>query len=71
MFFFGSSIQSILVHPNQSLLYFLPPPPLSSVQGLDLPINTFSCTVGLKLSQANYYIKSSLAAAALCKEARS
>ena len=41
----------------------------SSVQGLDLPINTFSCTVGLKLSQANYYIKSSLAAAALCKEA--
>eukprot|EP00904_Undaria_pinnatifida_P010967 jgi/Undpi1/6/HiC_scaffold_1.g00006.m1 len=36
--------------------------------GLDLPINTFSCTVGLKLSQANYYIKSSAAAAALCKE---
>ncbi|CAM9943752.1 unnamed protein product, partial [Sphacelaria rigidula] len=36
--------------------------------GLDFPINTFSCTVGLKLSQANYYIKSSLAAAALCKE---
>lgn len=39
--------------------------------GLDFPINTFSCTVGLKLSQANYYIKSSLAAAALCKEVRS
>ncbi|CAM9407632.1 unnamed protein product [Ectocarpus sp. 13 AM-2016] len=39
------------------------------VNGLDLPINTFSCTVGLKLSQANYYIKSSAAAAALCKEA--
>ncbi|CAN0170292.1 unnamed protein product [Ectocarpus fasciculatus] len=38
------------------------------VNGLDLPINTFSCTVGLKLSQANYYIKSSAAAAALCKE---
>lgn len=38
--------------------------------GLDLPINTFSCTVGLKLSQANYYIKSSAAAAALCKEVR-
>lgn len=41
----------------------------SPVNGLDLPINTFSCTVGLKLSQANYYIKSSAAAAALCKEA--
>lgn len=49
------------------LLYLLSTPSL--VQGLDLPINTFSCTVGLKLSQANYYIKSSLAAAALCKEA--
>ena len=41
---------------------------LCTGHGLDLPINTFSCTVGLKLSQANYYIKSSAAAAALCKE---
>ncbi|CAM9438504.1 unnamed protein product [Pylaiella littoralis] len=41
---------------------------MGDIGGLDLPISTFSCTVGLKLSQANYYIKSSSAAAALCKE---
>jgi trehalose 6-phosphate synthase/phosphatase len=36
--------------------------------GLELPINSFSCTVGLKLSQATYYLKSIPAVAALLKD---
>lgn len=47
-----------------------PPPPMASLAaaaaaaaddsyGLDLPLQTFSCTVGIKLSQATYYLKSS------------
>ncbi|KAG5192835.1 hypothetical protein JKP88DRAFT_274796 [Tribonema minus] len=38
------------------------------LRGLDLPINTFSCTVGLKVSQAQYYIKSRQAVGALLKD---
>lgn len=46
------------------------PPPMSSIAaaaaaaagdsyvGLDLPLQTFSCIVGIKLSQATYYLKS-------------
>ena len=64
-FVFFIDVPSTVVFSSLSCIMLL----LAAVQGLDLPINTFSCTVGLKLSQANYYIKSSLAAAALCKEA--
>jgi hypothetical protein len=35
-------------------------PPAEDVkkEPLELPLNTFACTVGVKLSQANYYLKS-------------
>ncbi|CAM9338518.1 unnamed protein product [Chrysoparadoxa australica] len=41
---------------------------LNEARGLELPINSFSCTVGLKLSQASYYMKSRRAVHQLFQE---